>query len=47
MGPGSLFSAWLPAGMRLVSCCAWYGEHAVGRGHGGENFAAAVVEFLP
>ena len=26
---------------------AWYVEHSVGRGHGGENFAAAVVEFLP
>jgi hypothetical protein len=26
---------------------AWYVVHAVGRWHGGENCAAAVVEFLP
>jgi hypothetical protein len=36
----------------LLACvsyhaCAWYVEHAVGRGHGGENNAAAVVLFLP
>ena len=23
---------WLPAGMRLVSCSAWYVEHTVGKG---------------
>ena len=26
---------------------AWYVVHAVGRGHGGENIAAAVGVFLP
>ncbi len=47
MGPFPLFlavaSCWHASRIML----AWYVEHAVGRGHGGENIAAAVVVFLP
>jgi len=46
MGP-----VWSMRGF-LLACVsyhaiAWDVEHTVGRGHGGENNAAAVVEFLP
>ena len=46
MGP-----VWSVRGF-LLACVsyhaiAWYVEHTVGRGHGGESKAAAVVVFLP
>jgi hypothetical protein len=43
MGPGALFLRGFLLACVSHHAIAWYGEHAVGRGHGGENYAAAVV----
>ena len=47
MGPGGFFLRGFRLACVSYHAIAWYVEHAVGRGHGGENYAAAVVEFLP
>ena len=47
MIPGGLLRRGFLLAYFSYHAIAWYVVHAVGRGHGGENIAAAVVVFLP
>ena len=47
MGPGVRVRRGFLLACVTYHAFAWHVEHAVGRGHGGEYYAAAVAEYLP